>query len=134
MPKTSSKKAPTLAEMRALEAIGGALREKAETLLREIKLMDFELKPGWERERSLKERISATHGGPAKFNRARAPERAPLFEGLTEIAVQYGAKRAERTSAKSQLNAYINELKRMKKQRDQMHGALSAAQDELHAQ
>lgn len=87
------------------------------SLDRQIKVLAFELNPVWQRDRKLRDQIAATHGGPGKFNARRALARKPLFEGLTEIAVQYGPKKQIAADLKRRLTAYTKQVQRLDKER-----------------
>ena len=81
------------------------------SLDRRIELLDVELAPVTRLEFDLKANIRRTHGGrpdidPIVFNRAGAEARRPMFERLTEIAVQYGKVKAERSELRSRMKAY----------------------------
>jgi hypothetical protein len=104
-------------ERKALTAELEGLIEEATTLERQLTVLDFELAPMWLKERSLRDQIAASHRLP-RFNPAGAERRAPWFEGLTQLAIQYGPRKTVRRLVSSQMNAKVNAAKRIRLQLD----------------
>lgn len=94
-----------MSEADELERLKGEIN-KLGLLMRRI---DAELQPGQARERDLKSRITQTHGGPGKFNQRRAPERAPMYDELTDLAVKNGPLRNERRRMVQLTNAFMRD-------------------------
>lgn len=92
------------------------LAAEIDSLTRQIATMGHELSPVYQRDASIRDRISETHGGPGKFNREGAPQRKPLFEVLTQIAVQHGPKKQLLKDMKRRVSAYSKELIRLDKE------------------
>ena len=76
-----------------------------------IEALDTELAPVTRLEFDIKDQIRRTHGGrpgidPIKFDRMGAEQRRPMFERLTQLAVQFGKVKASRSELRSLLKAY----------------------------
>jgi hypothetical protein len=77
------------------------------------------LKPVFEHERNVIERIRNTHGTGATFNPHRAPQRTPLFEALLQIAVQHGKTKSAYGDVKRRANAYMREAEKIERELSQ---------------
>jgi len=110
------------------------LRDKIGTLERQTMELKFRLQPVREKERNLRERIQATHGGPGTFNARRAPDRKPLFEGLLQISVDHGFTKNSYRDMVARMRAYERqadsiERKLAKDGGKKGHGAVSTGED-----
>ena len=94
----------------AMEANVRAMFKTVEGLKTRVASMGGDLAPVIKEEQALRDGIAASHGGPGKFNRDTAPDRAPKFERLTQIAVEHGRKKQEHQQAKRQVKAYLKEI------------------------
>jgi hypothetical protein len=68
------------------------------------------LEPVWDNERTLKDEIGATHGGPGKFDLAGAVARAPKFEGLIDSAAKHGPTKSEYKRVQKLMTAYTRDV------------------------
>lgn len=97
-------------DIEQMEARVRAMFEQAELLKKRIAGMDFELAPVLKQERDLRASIERTHGGPGRFKAATAPDRAPMFDKLTDIAVKHGKTKQQNQQAKRAVKAYLKEI------------------------
>jgi hypothetical protein len=104
-------------ERKALTAELASLIGEIGDLERQLTVLDFELAPMWLKERSLRQQITASHQLP-RFNPANAAKRAPWFEGLLQLAIQYGPRKMVRSRINSQMGAKITAAKRITLQLD----------------
>jgi len=115
MPKKPKTLSPE--EKKRLTAELAGLIGEIGDLERQIKVLDFELAPMWLKERSLRQQITASHNLP-RFNPANAAKRAPWFEGLLQLAIQYGPRKTVWRLINSQMSAKISAAKRITLQLD----------------
>jgi len=86
------------------------------SLMHEARILSTELSPVYQRDSEIRSSISDTHGGPGRYNREGASQRKPLFEALTQIAVQHGRKKQLVKDMKRRISAYSKEVIRLEKE------------------
>jgi hypothetical protein len=102
-------------EQIALTARLDGLRCRIADLSRQKEEAGLRLRPVFEKERNLKDRIQATHGAPGSFNYRRAPDRKPLYEALLVIACEHGAEKSAYGTVRRMLKACETEADRIEK-------------------
>jgi len=104
-----------------MEAELAVLRADVATLNRAVMLLDVELEPMWTRKNELEAAIRATHN-ETTYVPWRSANRAPLYDGLLELAVKYGARKAIRTETVRRMGGYDREARALQKLLDKDAG------------
>jgi hypothetical protein len=92
-----------------------ALTDSLAELSKMYDRLNRELRPVRDEERTLKDGVAATHGGPGKFNPDGAPARAPKFNRMTDISEKHGPTKAEFARVTKLMNAYMRDAAALEK-------------------
>jgi hypothetical protein len=86
------------------------LKEWIVETAKEVAAFDLALAPVWARENRIRAAIKSTHGvnssGTLIYSRAGACDRAPCFEDLMAISLEWGHTKSKRTELAQRVRAY----------------------------
>jgi hypothetical protein len=86
------------------------LKEWIVETAKEVAAFDLALAPVWARENRIRAAIKSTHGvnssGTLIYSRAGACDRAPCFEDLMAISLEWGHTKSKRTELARRVRAY----------------------------